>query len=95
MEGAALDAGGGPDGVRSLGKAPGAIRNEHGRRGHPHHESRPSLRAFALREIPGKYMVLGAGDEDDGIPLEPDPIEEHDIRDLTGIGRYGPDSPDP
>lgn len=79
MEGAALDAGGGPDGVRSPGEASGAIGDEHGGRGHPHHESRPSLRALALREMPSKDMVLVAGDEHDGIPLEPDPIEEHDI----------------
>ena len=34
-------------------------------------------------------------DEDDGIALEPDAVEEHDIEDLSDTGRDGPYLPYP
>lgn len=95
MEGASLDAGCGPDRARGLGEAASAIGDEHGGRGNPHHEGSPRLGAFALREMPGEDVASAAGDEDDGIALEPDAVEEHDIEDLSDIGRDGPYLPYP
>ena len=94
VEGAALDARGGPHGAGGLGEPRRAVGDRHGGRGHPHHEGGPRARALALGEVPRDDVLPRAGYEHDGVAPDPDAVEEDDVAHLAGPGGDRPYLPE-
>ena len=94
MEDASLDARGRPYRTGCLGEPGGAVCHRHDGRGHAHHEGRPCLGTFALRQMPCDHMLFGARHEHDRVASDPKSVQEHDVEDLTGIGGDGPYAPE-
>ena len=95
MEDASLDARVRPYAPpRPLDAAP-AVADEHVGGRDARHEARPVLGVLGLRQVASDDVVVGAGDEDDALPGEPDAVHVDDVVDLVAYGQDRPDSPEP
>ena len=82
MEGAALDAHGGPD-LRARCREPTPpISDDQGREHDPAHERFPDTRILTPSRVPTQHMIGSLSDEHDGAWAQMDAIDEDDLMNL-------------
>lgn len=82
MEGAALDARGGPDLLACFGEPTAPIREDQLWGGNPAHEGLPSSGVLTPGRVPSQHVIGPLGDEDHGIAAQVDTVNEDDLMDL-------------
>ena len=79
MEGAALDARGGPDVLARPGKATTPVGDDQGRGRDPAHERAPGPGILTPGRVPAQHAVGCLGDEDHGVSAQVDAVDEDDL----------------
>ena len=82
MEGAALNARGGPDLLARPGKATTPVGDDQGRGRDPAHERAPGPRILTPSRVPAQHMIGCLGDEHHNASAQVDAVNEDDLMNL-------------
>ena len=82
MEGAALDARGGPDLLARPGEPAAPVSDDQGRGRDPAHERAPGSRILTPGRVPAQHAVGCLGDEYHGVSPQVDAVDEDDVMNL-------------
>ena len=82
VEGAALNARGGPDLLARHGKATTPVSDNQGRGRDPAHERAPGPRILTPSRVPAQHMIGCLGDEHHGVSPQVGAVDEDDVMNL-------------
>ena len=82
VEGAALDARGGPDVLARPGEPAASVGDDQGWGRDPAHERAPGSRILTPSRVPAQHMIGCLGDEHHGVSAQVDAVDEDDVMNL-------------